>query len=389
MEFDYTEEQKLIRGMVSQFGDEWVRPILADMEEKENIPQDVLAKLSESGLLGLAVPELNGGSEVPLLTQVIVAEALGKISASLAVSVVFRAFLLPAALVACGTDEQRSQWLPELATGKIAGTVLIEPVSCEGKEGGVSPSEIRAERDKQGWRLDGDANWVVNGQGTCLAYLFARSADDGLKSFLVTPGSEGIEVSPVVQKLGLRPVNFAQWTFGSSVGFLPFSAGLDAKEGTRRSIRWLADLFLAAIGVGLTQNCLEVSVDYAKERKQFGRPIGSFQLVQGMIAEMVFDVDAARLSVYRAAAEAEGRNLELEPCSPWIARARSLASEAALKAGYDSIQVHGGYGFSGEYPAERLFRDARALALINGGTGNLLRVLAEPVLDVVHELSKE
>ena len=110
MDFDYTEEQKLLRGMVNQFSDEWVRPILAEMEEKENIPEDVLAKLSESGLLALAVPELNGGSQVPLLTQVIVAEALGRISASLAVDVVFRAFLLPAVLVACGSDEQQSRW---------------------------------------------------------------------------------------------------------------------------------------------------------------------------------------------------------------------------------------------------------------------------------------
>lgn len=388
MDFDYTEEQKLLRGMVNQFSDEWVRPILAEMEEKEDIPEDVLAKLSESGLLALAVPELNGGSEVPLLTQVIVAEALGRISASLAVDVVFRAFLLPAVLVACGSDEQRSRWLPELATGKIAGTVLIEPTPIEEEEGAASLSAIRAERDKQGWKLEGDANWVINGQATCLACLFARSSE-GLKGFLVTPGLEGMKVSPVVQKLGLRPVNFAQWSFDSGVSLLPFSAGLDAKEGTRRNLRWLADLFLAAIGVGLTQNCLGVSVDYAKERRQFGRPIGSFQLVQELIAEMVFNLEAARLSVYRAASEAEGRNLELESCSPWIARARSLASEAALKAGYDSIQVHGGYGFSGEYPAERLFRDARALALVNGGTGSLLRVLAEPVIDVAHEFSKE
>lgn len=377
MEFEYTEDQKLLRDMIRQFGEESVRPIQMEMDEKESIPEGVLAQMAELGLLGLAVPESAGGSEVTRLTQIIVAEALGRASASLAVTVTYHAFLLPAILVACGSDEQRSRWLPEIAAGKTVGTALIEPASLANEESGSPSVGIRVGRTDQEWKLDGETDWVVNGQTAGLASLFARSAE-GLKGFLLTPALDGAGVSPMDRKLGLRPVDFAQWTFQASP--VDSSAGLDAGESAWRNLRHLADLFLAAIAVGLIQNCLDVSRDYAKERKQFGRPIGSFQLVQELIADMVFDVEAARLLVYRAAAETEGRALELEDCRPWIARARSLASEAALKAGSETVQIHGGYGFSAEYPAERLFRDARALALMNGGTGDLLRASAEPVV---------
>ncbi|MBI2880949.1 MAG: hypothetical protein HYY21_05145, partial [Candidatus Tectomicrobia bacterium] len=193
-------------------------------------------------------------------------------------------------------------------------------------------------------------------------------------------------------KLGLRPADFARWTFGGSrvaegtrldCGYSPKGAaggGPEGGEALRRGLRLLTDLFLAAVGVGLVHACVEVSAGYAKARKQFGRPIGSFQLVQDLIARMVFDVEAARLLLYRAAVGAEGRGLRLGDAQAAIARARSLAADAALRAGTDAVQVHGGYGFSAEYPAERLFRDARALALLSGGTAELLGASAEPVL---------
>jgi hypothetical protein len=212
--------------------------------------------------------------------------------------------------------------------------------------------------------------------------LFAET-EDGPAAFLLTPGGEGFSSEPISEKLGLRPAGFARWNFSG------YKADGDARlEGAgpqgkdaQRGLCLLSDLFLAAAGVGLIQACIDVSSEYAKERKQFGRPIASFQLVQDLIAMMVFDVEAARLLLYRAALEAEGKGLRLDGCAPAIARARSFAAEAGLRAGTDTVQVHGGYGFSAEYPAERLFRDARGLALLSGGTGDLLRISADPVLE--------
>jgi alkylation response protein AidB-like acyl-CoA dehydrogenase len=212
--------------------------------------------------------------------------------------------------------------------------------------------------------------------------FFARTKD-GLEAFLVPLGAEGPASEKISGKLGLRSADFARWTFdGLTVGV---EARLDGGrssggENIQKGVRLLSDLFLAAIGAGHIQSCIEVSREYAKERKQFGRPIGSFQLVQELIARMVFDVEAARMLMYRAAFEAEGRGLNLENCRQAIARARSFTAEAGLKAGTETVQVHGGYGFSSEFPAERLFRDARTLALLSGGTGELLRVSAEGVL---------
>ena len=385
MDFEYSEDQKLLRDMVRQFGKDSVEPCLAEMDEEEMIPGTILKAVADLGLLGLATPESHGGSGVPVLTQVIAAEALGRVSASLAVTAVHHGFLLPAVLMECGGEEQRSRWLPDICSGKVLGAVAAGPVSLEPRlddSPGPEPaeSEVSAEALGSQWKLDGKADWVANGTGAGVGALFARTKD-AAEAFLVTPAAFAAE--PITGKLGLRPSDFARWTFSGCV--LDGEDRLDCGgpeggETIRTGLRLLSDLFLAAVSVGLTQACLEVSTEYAKERKQFGRPIGSFQLVQELIAWMVFDVEAARLLVYRAALEAEGNILRLDDCREAIARARSFSAEAALKAGTETVQVHGGYGFSSEYPAERLFRDARGLALLSGGTGELLRVSAGALL---------
>ncbi|MFQ5915242.1 MAG: acyl-CoA dehydrogenase family protein [Nitrospinota bacterium] len=391
MDFDYSQDQKLVRDMVRQFGKDSVEPSLAEMDENEEIPRPIWREMASLGLFGLASPESLGGSGVSLLTQVIVAEELGRVSASLAVTVAHHGFLLPALLMECGGEDQRSRCLPEICSGKVLGTVAPSPVSLggpvdasRGSDAVESPveSDIAVVPDGPGWRLDGKADWVVNGKGYGIGGLFARMKDS-VEAFLVSPGAGGLSAEPITGKLGLRPVDFARWTFSGC----PVDANARLRCGeaqggasVRRGLRLLSDLFLGAVGVGLTQACADVSIAYAKERKQFGRPIGSFQLVQDLIARMVFDVEAARLLVYRAAFEAGGKGLRLGACRETIARARSFSADAALRAGTDTVQVHGGYGFSSEYPAERLFRDARALALLSGGTGELLRVSAAPVV---------
>lgn len=399
MDFDYTDEQKLLRDMVRRFGEGSVSPASREMDEREKIPGALIQEMAGLGLLGLAVPEAFGGSGVSLLTQAIVAEELGRVSAALAVTAVHHAFLLPALLLECGSEAQKSRWLPGLSSGEAIGTVAVGPVRLlappEGpREAGSAAGEVTARREGRGkglFRLEGRADWVVNGGSAGVCALFARTRG-GAEAFLVARGEVDFSAEPVTGKLGLRPADFARWTFSGSrveesarldCGYSPKGAAggePGGGEALRRGLRLLTDLFLAAVGVGLVQACVEVSAGYAKARKQFGRPIGSFQLVQDLIARMVFDGEAARLLVYRAAAGAQGRGLRLGDAQAAIARARSLAAEAALRAGTDAVQVHGGYGFSAEYPAERLFRDARALALLSGGTAELLGASAEPVL---------
>ncbi len=391
MDFDYTEDQTLLRDMVGQFGKDSVEPVLMEMDESERIPETLLRRMADLGLFGLAVPESFGGSGVPLLTQVVVAEALGRVSASLAAAAVYDGFLLPALLDACGDEGQKRRWLPRIASGETLGTVKIGAVSLEDRpddagDDGPPGTMIRAAPVGEKWRLTGGADWVVNGREATIGAVFA-STGDGVEAFLVNPAAAGVESAPITGKLGLRPVGFARWSFAECVvdgGDKLETGGPDSGggNGVRRGLRLLSNLFLAAASVGLIQAGLEVAGEYAKERKQFGRPIGGFQLVQEMIAGMVFDVEAARLLVYHAAADAQGRGggLRLAASAAPIARARSFAAEAALKAGTQAVQVHGGYGFSSEFPAERIFRDARALALMAGGSGELLRLSAEPIL---------
>ncbi len=391
MDFDYTEDQTLLRDMVGQFGKDSVEPVLMEMDESERIPETLLRRMADLGLFGLAVPESFGGSGVPLLTQVVVAEALGRVSASLAAAAVYDGFLLPALLDACGDEGQKRRWLPRIASGETLGTVKIGAVSLEDRpddagDDGPPGTMIRAAPVGEKWRLTGGADWVVNGREATIGAVFA-STGDGVEAFLVNPAAAGVESAPITGKLGLRPAGFARWSFAECVvdgGDKLETGGPDSGggNGVRRGLRLLSNLFLAAASVGLIQAGLEVAGEYAKERKQFGRPIGGFQLVQEMIAGMVFDVEAVRLLVYHAAADAQGRGggLRLAASAAPIARARSFAAEAALKAGTQAVQVHGGYGFSSEFPAERIFRDARALALMAGGSGELLRLSAEPIL---------
>lgn len=387
MDFDYTEDQTLLRDMVGRFGKDSVEPVLMEMDESERISETLLGRMADLGLFGLAVPESFGGSGVPLLTQVVVAEALGRVSASLAAAAVYHSFLLPALLDACGDEAQKRRRLPGIASGETLGTVKVGAVSLEDRpagagEDGPPDSMICAAPEGEKWRLTGGADWVVNGRDAAVGAVFA-STGDGVEAFLVNSAAAGVESAPITGKLGLRPLGFARWSFAECAvdGADKLDlGGPNSGDGVRRGLRLLSDLFLAAASVGLIQAGLEVAGEYAKERKQFDRPIGGFQLVQEMIAGMVFDVEAARLLVYRAAADAQGRGLRLEGSAAPIARARSFAAEAALKAGTQAVQVHGGYGFSNEYPAERIFRDARALALMAGGSGELLRLSAEPIL---------
>ena len=358
MDFDYTEDQTLLRDMVGQFGKDSVEPVLMEMDESERIPETLLRRMADLGLFGLAVPESFGGSGVPLLTQVVVAEALGRVSASLAAAAVYDGFLLPALLDACGDEGQKRRWLPRIASGETLGTVKIGAVSLEDRpddagDDGPPGTMIRAAPVGEKWRLTGGADWVVNGREATIGAVFA-STGDGVEAFLVNPAAAGVESAPITGKLGLRPVGFARWSFAECVvdgGDKLETGGPDSGggNGVRRGLRLLSNLFLAAASVGLIQAGLEVAGEYAKERKQFGRPIGGFQLVQEMIAGMVFDVEAARLLVYHAAADAQGRGggLRLAASAAPIARARSFAAEAALKAGTQAVQVHGGYGRGG------------------------------------------
>lgn len=370
MNFEYSQEQKLLRDLIRQLAREFIEPGIREADEAEAFPREVVREMARLGLLGAAVPEAYSGGGLDLLTQAIIAEEMGRASAALGVTFIVHGPVLQGILAAWGSEAQKGKWLPLLARGEVLGGVAAPE-----KDGPGLRLEASGRTRGGEARFSGEARWVLNG-GVAGVGLLILQGDEGSFSggLLVPRQGEGLRVQEVSRKLGLRTLSLAHWELeGLS---LPEEALLKGGRVLADQAQSLLNLFLAAVAVGLCQACQEAGVAHAKQRIQFGRPIGSFQLVQDLVARMTVETEAARLLVYEAAAKLPSSR---QPGAQ-AAMARALACRAALQAGTDSVQIHGGYGFSSEYPVERYFRDARALSLLSGGTEGLSRSVGAEVL---------
>ena len=378
MDFELTEEQQMMQRMVRDFAEKEIRPIAGQLDQTGEFPWDVIRKMGDLGLMGLPVPEEYGGCGADSVTYAIAVEEISRVSGSIAITLAAHTSLGLDLIVRFGTEEQRRKYLPVLSAGKgLAAFGLTEP------EAGSDAGAIRTTAVSDG------ADWIVNGQKVfitsgsiadvvIIAAVTDRSAGTkGISNFLVEKGTVGFRPGRDEDKMGLKGSVTSQLFFedcrvpGSNLlgrtgeGFKQFLITLD---GGRISI--------GAMAVGLAQGALEAAVKYSKERKQFGQPIGGFQAVQWMIADMATEIEAARWMVYRAA-WLKDKSLRY---TKEAAMAKLYASEAAERACFKAIQIHGGYGYMTEYHVERFYRDNR-LTTIGEGTSEIQRlVIARQVL---------
>lgn len=363
MDLSLTDEQQSFRQLARDFLDREVVPHRAEWDRRESVDTDIIPKLGDLGFFGLTIPEEYGGMGGDYITYVLSAEELGRADSSIRGIVSVSAGLFGKSVLANGTEEQKQKWLPGIASGRQLGCFgLTEP--DYGSDAGNL--KTRATREGDEWVLNGSKIFITNGTWADVALVFARTGEAGPKgvsAFLVPTDLPGFERTVVTGKLGLRGQATAALSFDNVR--LPADALLGEEgQGFKIAMQTLdkGRVTIAASCVGIIQGCLEETVKYATERQQFGQPIGSFQMVQDMIAEISVDADAARLLTWRAADLIERG----EPFGTAASKAKLFASEAAVKASNLAIQAFGGYGFIDEYPVQKYMRDARVMTLYEG-----------------------
>lgn len=376
--FGLTQEQELLRQEIRRFGEERIRPGIAERDAKREFPVKIFRELGEMGILGFFVPERWGGAGFDLVSYVVAVEELARACPAVAVTVSVTNSVCCWPILQFGSDDLRDRALRELAGGEtLGGFGLTEP----GSGSDVASLRTRARREGDEWVLDGEKAWITNAGFARWYVVFARTGDPGAKgisAFVVPSDAPGFSVGASEHKLGLRASQTAAIYFNDCripVGNLLGAEG----QGFKIAMATLdhSRLGIAAQAVGIHQRALELAVGYARERRQFGAPIAEHQAIQMKIAQMATDLEAARALTRAGAAMADSGASD---AARYASQAKLYASEAANRACWESLQIHGGNGFSEEYEISRLYRDVRVTAIYEGTSEMQRLVIARRLL---------
>lgn len=372
MNFELTEEQIMVKETIRDFAEAEIKPGVIERDEKAEYPTEVIQKLGELGFMGMQVPEQYGGTEMDALSYVITLEEVARVDASTCVIMSVNNSLFSNPILKFGSDYLKEKYLPQTASGeKLGAYSLSEPVSGSDAKAMLTT----ATKDGDSYILNGVKNWVTNGISSDFVVVFAKTDKDaghkGISAFIVEKGWEGFSTAKKEDKLGIRGSDTCELMFENCR--VP-AENLIGEEGQGFKIA-LATLDVGRIGIasqalGIAQGALERAVQYAKEREQFGKPIGMFQGVGFKLADMATRVDASRLLVYRAAwLKDQGK-----PIGEKASMAKMYASDTAMDVTNEAIQVHGGYGYVREFEVERMMRDAK-ITQIYEGTNEIQRLV--------------
>ncbi len=370
MDLDLTHEQELIRDTVRTFARDRVAPAAEELDHEARFPTELVGEMAELGLMGIPIPERYGGAGADTLAYAIAVEELTRVDSSVAITVAAHTSLGTMPIFLFGSDEQKERWLPDLASGRrLAAFGLTEPDA--GSDAGAT--RTTAELRDGAWVVNGSKMFITNA-GTELTWgvtITARTGEDEISNLVVENGTPGYELSPPLHKMGWRSSDTRGLTFmgcrvpeGNLLG--PRGKGfhqfLEILDGGRISV--------AALGLGAAQGAFEMSLRYANEREQFGRPIGTFQAVAFKLADMATEIEAGRQLVYQAAwLKDQGRDF-----AHTAAMAKLYTGELSRRVCNEAVQSHGGYGFMDEYPVSRFYRDQKVLE-IGEGTNEIQRLV--------------
>ncbi len=366
MDFELTDEQRLLRDTVREFARQEIAPVAEDLDRTKSFPYEIVAKLGELGLMGIPFPEEYGGGGADNLSYALAIEELARVDSSVCITVAAHTSLGTMPIYLWGTEEQKSEWLPRLCRGeRLAAFGLTEPEA--GSDAGATRTRARLEDGE--WVIDGAKQFITN-SGTdisgCVTITAVTSEEDGrreISNLIVPNGTPGYEIGEAYRKMGwnasdTRPLSFdgcrvpeANLLGRRGEGFKHF---LHILDGGRIGV--------AAMGVGLAQGALDEAISYAKERRAFGRSISSFQAIQAKVADISAELEAARLLTYKAAIQKDRD----EPFTLTAAQAKLKTGRLAVRACEEAVQIHGGYGYIEEYPVCRFYRDAKILTIGEG-----------------------
>jgi alkylation response protein AidB-like acyl-CoA dehydrogenase len=374
MDFELSDEQRLLRDTVRDFARREVAPVAEELDREKRFPYELVATMGELGLMGIPFPEEYGGGGADTLSYALAVEELTRVDSSVAITMAGHTSLGTTPIHLFGTDEQKRDWLPDLCSGRrLASFGLTEPEA--GSDAANAKTTARLEGDE--WVIDGAKQFITNA-GTeisaCVTITAVTNSGDGsreISNIIVPNGTPGYEPGEPYRKMGwnasdTRPLSFSDCRVPEANllgprgdGFKQFMRVLDGGR-----------IAVAAMGVGLAQGALDEAVAYARERRAFGQPISKFQAIQTKIADLSAAIEASRLLVYQAATLKDRG----EPFTLTAAQAKLVTGRLAVRAAEEAVQIHGGYGYIEEYPVCRFYRDAKILT-IGEGTDEVMQMV--------------
>jgi short-chain 2-methylacyl-CoA dehydrogenase len=368
--FDLGEEHELVRKTVRDFAEQRIAPVAEELDREERFPYDIVTELAEIGLMGMPIPEEYGGAGSDTLSYAIAIEELTRIDSSVAITVAAHTSLGTMPIFLFGSEAQKREWLPQLASGeRLAAFGLTEPEA--GSDAGAT--RTRAELRDGSWVVNGSKIFITNAGTdiTACVTITARTGEDEISNLIVPNGTPGYEISAPMRKLGWHASDTRELSFRDAA--VPEANLLGPRgEGFRQFLEILdgGRISVAAMAVGLAQGAYDLAERYAKERRQFGKPIVEFQAVQFRLADMATEIEAGRNLVYKAAWLKD----QDRPFAKEAAMAKLYTGEVSNRVANWALQIHGGYGYMEEYPISRLYRDQKILE-IGEGTNEVQRMV--------------
>tara|TARA_B110000003_G_scaffold165187_1_gene165176 strand:- start:1648 stop:2787 length:1140 start_codon:yes stop_codon:yes gene_type:complete len=372
MNFNYSEEQNLIANSAREFAEQYVKPFVMEWDESQYFPADVLHKAGEMGFMGIFIPEEYGGSGLGYHEYVAIIEEISKVDPSIGLSIAAHNSLCTGHIFYFGNNEQKRNWLPKLATGEWIGAWGLTEHNTGSDAGGMNTTAIK---DGDYFILNGSKNFITHGISGDLAVVIARTGEKGdshgMSAFAVEKGTPGFSSGKKEDKLGMRASETAELVFDNCRIHKDNLIGKEG-DGFIQSLKILdgGRISIGALSLGISKGAYEASLKYAKERVQFGKSISSFQGISFKLSEMATDIEASELLIHKAAFLKNNG----EKVTTLGAMAKMYASEACVKIASEAVQIHGGYGYTKEFPVEKFYRDSK-LCTIGEGTTEIQKVV--------------
>ncbi|MDA0950551.1 MAG: acyl-CoA dehydrogenase family protein [Bacteroidetes bacterium] len=372
MNFDLSETCQMVASSAASFADQYIAPHVREWDERQHLPLDVLRKAGELGFMGILVPEAYGGSALGYHEYIVIIEELSKVDPSIGLSVAAHNSLCTNHILAFGSEAQKQRYLPRLASGEHIGAWGLTEHNTGSDAGGMNTTAVF---DGSNWTLNGTKNFITHGKSGDIAVVIARTGEKGdsrgMTAFIIERGTSGFFAGKKEDKLGMRASETAEMIFDNCLISDDQRIGEEG-EGFIQSMKILdgGRISIGALSLGIAKAAFEASVKYSKERVQFGKPISAFQGISFKLADMATEIEAAELLLHKAAfLKNENRKMTLNS-----AMCKMFASELCVRASSEAVQIHGGYGYTKDYPVEKLYRDAK-LCTIGEGTTEIQKVV--------------
>ena len=376
--FEYSETQKMVAASARDFATQHIAPNVMEWDEAQTFPLEVFKKAGEMGFMGVLVPEALGGSGFGYHEYIAVIEEISKVDPSIGLSVAAHNSLCTNHILSFGTEEQKERWIPKLATAEWIGAWGLTEHNTGSDAGNMSMTAVA---DGDHWILNGTKNFITHGKSGDIAVVIARNGDKGdsrgMTAFAVERGTPGFTSGKKENKLGMRASETAELVFDNCR--IPDENRLgEIGDGFIQSMKILdgGRISIGALSLGIAKGAYEASLKYSKEREQFGKPISSFQGISFKLADMATEIEAAELLLHKAAhLKNAGKRM-----TKWSAMAKMYASEVCVKIANEAVQIHGGYGYTKDFPVEKFYRDAKLCTIGEGTTEIQKIVIAKNIL---------